>query len=234
MPPSQPILRDGELWSYYFGGKYRSAPEDADPKTGAVCLATLRRDGFVWLDAGPQEGTMLTEPFRLDSPWLFANVDAVDGSLQAEVLDLDGESIERSHPITGDHERYPVQWQQGDPPSSKYRFVQLRFRASRASLYSYWFEQVTEPPPHLVGRTELAQPAVHGRERGQLDDVLAPQPCKRRQRHQPQRMPVEDRATPAEKGSAVLDVETCLRCKVEATPCSQIESIQSTSQLISI
>ena len=154
--------------------------------------------------------------------------------LQAEVLDLDGESIERSHPITGDHERYPVQWQQGDPPSSKYRFVQLRFRASRASLYSYWFEQVTEPPPYLVGRTELAQPAVHGRERGQIDDVLAPQPCKRRQRHQPQRMPVEDRATPAEKGSAVLDVETCLRCKVEATPCSQIESIQSTSQLISI
>ena len=90
---------------------------------------------------------MLTETFLLPSPWLFTNVDAKGGSVQVEVLDVAGGVIAESEPIKGDHPRYPVQWK-GDLASSVNRPVQLRLRANDASLYSYWFDEVTEPAPH--------------------------------------------------------------------------------------
>ncbi len=148
MPPSRPLHKNGELWFYYFGGKYRSHKEDDDPKTGGVCLAVLRRDGFVSLDAGDTGGSALTDSFLLQSPWLFANVDAANGSVEVEVVDESGRSIAESEPIKGDHPRYPVQWKTGDLAASVNRPVQLRFKASKASIYSYWFDEVTEPAPH--------------------------------------------------------------------------------------
>ena len=61
-----------ELWFYYTGLKYRGGwtyvgkfpngkhvprPE-LDRDVGAICLAVLRRDGFVSLDATDTEGTV--------------------------------------------------------------------------------------------------------------------------------------------------------------------------------
>jgi hypothetical protein len=147
MPSSKPILKDDALWFYYPGSRYRQEPPDADPKRSAACLAVLRRDGFISLDAGSSQGTVLTETFLLPSPWLFINVDATGGSVEIEVLDAAGGVIAESEPIRGDHPRYPVQWR-GDPAASVNRPVQLRLKANDASVYSYWFDEVTEPPPH--------------------------------------------------------------------------------------
>ena len=146
MPPTRPVLAGDELRLYYMGAKYRTAPPDPDPITSAICLATLRRDGFVSLDAGDHAGTLLTEPFLLKSPWLFANVDAA--SFQAEVLDASGKSVARSHTLSGDHSRFPLQWEEGSLESLHYHFVQLRFTLKQGSFYSYWFEENPEPPPH--------------------------------------------------------------------------------------
>jgi hypothetical protein len=148
MSPSGPVQMNGELWFYYYGGKYRSPHEDDDPRRTAVCRAVLRRDGFVSLDAGGKEGSVLTDSFLLQSPWLFANLDATAGSVRVEVLDESGSSIAASEPIKGNHLRYPVQWQSGDLAAAVNRPVQLRFTASAASIYSYWFDEVTEPAPH--------------------------------------------------------------------------------------
>ena len=148
MPPSRPVHMNGELWFYYFGGKYRSPQEDDDPRTGGICLAVLRRDGFISLDAGADEGSALTDSFLLQSPWLFANLNAAGGSVQVDVLDGEGRAIAVSEPMKGDHPRYPVQWKSGDLSASINRPVQLLFKASKASIYSYWFDEVTEPPPH--------------------------------------------------------------------------------------
>ena len=112
MPPSRPVLVDGELWFYYMGAKYRSAPPDADEKTGAIHLATMRRDGFMSLDAGAEEGVVTTDRFALQSPWLCVNVDAGRGSLVVEVVD-EGSVVARSREVRGDQLRYPVQWETG-------------------------------------------------------------------------------------------------------------------------
>ena len=90
----------------------------------------------------------MTDSFLMQSPWLFANLDAAAGSVQVEVLDELGSSIAASEPITGNHLRYPVQWKSGDLAAAVNRPVQLRFTASKASIYSYWFDAVTEPAPH--------------------------------------------------------------------------------------
>ena len=148
LPPSKPILKDDELWLYYPGGRYREEPPDARPKRSAVCLAVLRRDGFISLDAGASGGSVLTDSFLLPSPWLFTNVDASGGSVELQVLDDSGGVIAESEPITGDHPRYPVQWKSGDLAATVNRPAQLRIKANDASLYSYWFAEVTEPAPH--------------------------------------------------------------------------------------
>ena len=56
----------------------------------AICLAVLRRDGFISLDAGEQEGTIQTEPFKLSGTKLHVNVDAPKGELRVELLNGDG------------------------------------------------------------------------------------------------------------------------------------------------
>ena len=156
LPPSAPVLRDDELWFYYTGIKYRGIPADADPKMGAICLAVLRRDGFVSLDAEDLSGSVLTRPFRIPGKRLFVNVAAAEGELRAALVNASGEPIEGfgiddCRPIRGDQQRVEVTWQ-GNPslwPLTT-RDVQLRFRMRRGSLYSYWFEEAVPRAPFLV------------------------------------------------------------------------------------
>ena len=142
---SSPVLVGDELWFYYNGHKYRCTPPDAEPNQGAVCLATLRRDGFISLDAGKEEGTLLTEPFILKSPWLYVNVDATGGSFQAELLDEGGHRVTMSETESGDHMRLQVQWRDA-AEDLLHRAVRLRFSLRKASLYSYWFDERPEVP----------------------------------------------------------------------------------------
>ena len=128
------------------GAKYRSAPPDADEKTGAIHLATMRRDGFMSLDAGAEEGVVTTDRFALQSPWLCVNVDACRGSLVVEAVD-EGSVVARSKEVRGDQLRYPVQWETGGLQTHLNRFVQLRFRLHNAALFSYWLDSAADDPP---------------------------------------------------------------------------------------
>jgi hypothetical protein len=150
--PSNAVVRGDELWFYYTGLKYRSCWEyvgeyphgehvplpGLDPDHGAVCLAVLRRDGFISLDAGEPEGTLLTEPFTLPGEKLFVNVEALQGELRAEILDPAGEVLAASAPLTGDLLRGEVSWPQGNFAELKGQTVRLRFRLRQARFYSYW------------------------------------------------------------------------------------------------
>ncbi len=138
MPPSCPLVRGDELWFYYTGGKEYSVYPDPDPDRFAVCLALLRRDGFVSVDAGAEEGAILTRPFAPPRGSLRVNADARHGRLKVEVTDMEGHPLTTSEPIEGDHPRLEVPWSAGAP--TKAGSVRLRFTLRRASLYSYWFE----------------------------------------------------------------------------------------------
>ena len=164
LPPSDAVVRGDELWFYYTGIKYHGSQRKVEPDQGAVCLATLRRDGFMSYDAGDTEGTLLTEPFTVPSERLFVNVDTYPfkdqwywrytaksrdggedkppevppGTLLVEVIDRDGEVAARSAPVQGDQPRAEVAWQEGNIAAHKDKEVRLRFRLQRGKLYSYW------------------------------------------------------------------------------------------------
>ncbi len=150
--PSYPLERGDELWFYYTGLKYRGSfsyvgkyPDGRsipipglEADQGAICLAVLRRDGFVSLDAGETQGTLITKPFELSAGKLWVNVEAPEGDLRVEVLDAEGKVQAVSVGLKGDLKRSQVQWQTGDFAGLSGRQVSLRFRLRQASLYSYW------------------------------------------------------------------------------------------------
>lgn len=142
LPPSAPVVRDDELWFYYTGLKYRAEP--AQPESGgigAICLAVLRRDGFVSLNAGEAPGTITTKPFKWSGSKLMANVETSErGKLRAEVLDAEGTVIATSKSLTGNQPRGEFGWSLALPKSLCGQQVSLRFTLREASFYSWWLE----------------------------------------------------------------------------------------------
>ncbi len=136
--PSAPVIRGDELWFYYTGIKYRAQPKDGEKNGGAICLAALRRDGFISLDSGETEGTILTKPFELSGSKLFVNVDAPQGELRVDVLDGMGKVVAQSNPLTGDLLRTPVTWAKGNITKMQAQQVSLRFTFRSGQFYSYW------------------------------------------------------------------------------------------------
>jgi hypothetical protein len=139
LPPSYPLVRGDELWFYYSGRKEQSAFPEPDLDGAAVCLAVLRRDGFVSVDAGGDEGHLLTRPFVPPGSSLWVNADAGKGELKVEAVGEKDEVIAVAGPLEGDDRRLQIQWDEGDPTAGGTP-IQLRFSLRHAALYSYWFE----------------------------------------------------------------------------------------------
>ena len=167
-PPSNAVVRDEELWFYYNGLKYSGwspKPDFQDLDSGAVCLAVLRRDGFLSLDAHDEEGSLVTRTLSLPqgTSRLHVNVSATGGELRVALLDPAGQPLEPfnivevvrrsgkgtsehqlprlSDPISGDQVAAEVSWDgKTDLSPMAGREVRLRFRMRKAQLYSYWFE----------------------------------------------------------------------------------------------
>ena len=147
--PSAPVVRDDELWFYYTGIKHYAfvtsgnepGYDDYYPDKGAICLAVLRRDGFVSLDAGETSGTITTKPFQWSGSKLMANVETRErGDLRAEVLDTEGVVIATSQPLMGNHPQGEFRWNPSLPESLHGRQVSLRFTLRQASFYSWRLE----------------------------------------------------------------------------------------------
>jgi hypothetical protein len=140
---SRPVVRDDELWFYYSGVDVRYPPDGVFHS--AVYIARLRRDGFVSMAAGAEEGFVETRSVRLDGTRLFVNVDARRGELSAEITGRElppGFADVRSQPIRGDQLRAEVVWPSGtDLKALAGRTVRIRFYLKNAGLYSFWIER---------------------------------------------------------------------------------------------
>jgi hypothetical protein len=128
---SLPIVVDGKMWFFYTGNPFGHGSTDqyleqlrsqfADrsiPGLGCIGAATLRRDGWVSLDAGQVPGYVMTETFTWpDKQALHLNVDATGGRVYAAICQPDGTPYpcyERSEVLTGDCLDAPVRFTQPD------------------------------------------------------------------------------------------------------------------------
>ena len=148
-------MRDDELWFYYTGLKWRSTfkyigkfPNGThelipgrDRDGGAICLAVLRRDGFISLDADDKVGTIETRPFRVTPGNLHVNADVFDGELRVEVLDNDGHVVAESKAVKGDDTQIAIEWERGSLADFTNKTVSLRFQVRNGRMYSYWLAE---------------------------------------------------------------------------------------------
>ncbi|MGI9457449.1 MAG: hypothetical protein ACR2NU_12870 [Aeoliella sp.] len=112
---------------------------NANASTG---LAVLRRDGFASIDAGDEEGILLTRPLKFSGKYLFVN--AAADQLRVEVCQEDGRPIpgfsrDECRAFTGDSTKQRLTWRQReDLESISGQQVRLKFYLRRSRLYSFW------------------------------------------------------------------------------------------------
>ena len=145
------ILDVGDRVHVYYGGADGLHTSIAQEKNRTICLGTVRRDGFVSLDA-PREGWAVTSPLRCPGGKLHINAETSgDGLVQVAVREADGIrdgewprewSLDFATDFTGDSIDHEVNWKgQKDLSAWKDKPIRLEFRMTRASLYSFWFEK---------------------------------------------------------------------------------------------
>ena len=151
---SQPLQVVGDTVLIFYSGtphkhntdlrKHYRAPESEERRRAlampSIGVATIRRDGFVSMDAGEAEGTLTTIAFIWPANRsLHVNVDAAAGDLVAEVIDEIDKIVATATPITGDHRR--IKAAMGTQLNAQQRNdVRIRFRLRNGKLFSFWFE----------------------------------------------------------------------------------------------
>jgi hypothetical protein len=160
---NRPVVMNDGLWFYYNGAKGRTLPyklwpdgtvrneakltpdEKADFEDGwiAICLATLRLDGFVSLTAGKNPGQVITKPFVATDHQLLLNVGVHDGGeVRVEVLGEDGKLIpgfaqSDSVPLRGTGVAQVVGWHDANWARLAGKTITLRIQLRNADLYSF-------------------------------------------------------------------------------------------------
>ena len=135
----------GDSLYFYVSGRYNSKPvHDSNFATG---LAALRRDGFVSMQAGTEEGHFITDAVTVNGNYLFVNVDVhrKKGKLLVEVLDAKGT------PIPGftkkdcsilkrmDSTKQMIVWKnKTDLSELSGKNISLKFYLTDGDLYSFW------------------------------------------------------------------------------------------------
>jgi len=133
------VLAD-KILIYYNGTRLKHGEGGRSSKS-QIGLATLRRDGFVSLDAGDKEGSIITKPFRKTTGDLHLNVDAAGGQVLAFICDARRKCIlGPSVPVTRDTSDVAVQWTDGPAQSLDGKTIRVLLRARNTKLYSYWFQ----------------------------------------------------------------------------------------------
>ena len=169
----------GDTLYFYVSGRkgVQGSPSSGVCATG---LATLRRDGFVSMDAGEAEGVLLTRPVRFSGKRLFVNANAGGGELRVEVCDTSGAPLPgftRADcvPLTADAACAGVAWNSGgDLGVFAGKPVRFRFYLRQGGLYAFWVSPdeggashgyVAAGGPGFTGPTDTvgrAAPQRHG------------------------------------------------------------------------
>ena len=135
-----------ELWLYYtaMGRPHSETPRG--PEESGIYRASMRRDGFVSIDAGYGGGGFRTPVIRFEGNCLQLNVDgSAGGWLKVEVQDADGSTVaglglNDADAVTGNSVRRTVSWKgRTDLAAVAGRPVRLRFVMRDIKLYAFRF-----------------------------------------------------------------------------------------------
>lgn len=150
------LVVDDAVWFYFTGFSGRSPRlgrrDEGRPGRNrrvmyagaSTGLATLRRDGFASMEAGPEGGALTTRPVQFAGHRLFVNVDNPEGELLVEVLGDRGQpvagfTVDACVPVSADSTCQEVNWSSGKALSAvANRPVKLRFHLRSSRLFSFW------------------------------------------------------------------------------------------------
>ena len=133
-----PIITEKEVLLYYAGG---NDTHMSWRKTG-LGLARLRPDGFAgWRPVGtPDRGELVTTSIACSAPNLTVSADAEGGSIRAEVVGVEGFSLESCRRVSADVTGCVVTWGEGRTLAPFVgKTITLRFELLKATLYSIGF-----------------------------------------------------------------------------------------------
>lgn len=170
-------VRGDKLWFYYIGFQGRTETTDNDTElpwngmydNGATGIAFLRRDGFASMNALNETSTLQTRTLIFKGHYLFVNLDAPQGFLRAEILDVDNNPIapftlDNCCPASGDSTLLQIKWKADDNLSIlQNKPVKLRFELNNGKLYAFWISRdqsgrsdgyVTGGGPGFTGPTD--------------------------------------------------------------------------------
>lgn len=114
---------------------------------GAMGLAILRRDGFASMEAGVEEGVLLTRKLTFKGSQLFVNIDAVQGNLTAEICDENGDvlpgfSRKDCVSVSGNHTKTKISWKGATSLESLAgKVVRIKFFLVNGKFYAFWISK---------------------------------------------------------------------------------------------
>ena len=142
---SYPIIV-GDKVRLYYGGWTGTHDPNTLPTTGRIGFTEWRKDGFVSLNTGGTEGTVITKTLKFTGSKLYLNVNASGGgSVKVEILNSDdtvktGYSKNDCTAITTDNLNIAVRWgESSDISSLAGQSMKLKFYMTNAKLYSFTF-----------------------------------------------------------------------------------------------
>ena len=142
------IEQEDQLGIYYTG--HENLHISTMPGESHLCLANLRRDGFVSLDA-PEDGSMLTKPIECPGGNLHINARTREGGTvsvsirrgdgQFDGARLPGWKHQQCHAFLGDAIDHTLRWKgQTGMQDLQGQAIRLEFNLQQAELFSFWFE----------------------------------------------------------------------------------------------
>lgn len=135
-----PLIIGDSLYFYCSGKTNNYIKTGSYASTG---LATLRRDGFVSMQAGKKEGYLLTEKLSFDGFYFFVNAN-VKGKLLVELVDEKGTPIvgftkEECIAMKADSCKYLISWKKKkDLSALAGQNIQVKFYLTDGELYAFW------------------------------------------------------------------------------------------------
>lgn len=137
-----PLIEHQDRVLIYYGGW--DGPHNTSQRRSGIGLASLRKHGFVSLNAGREGGVVTTKMLSPTRGPLAINADAEGGVIRVEILGADGEPLpgfsgEECQPLNADGLKQTVQWRNHDTPPPD-TAVRLKFHLQNASLHAFRWE----------------------------------------------------------------------------------------------